>query len=306
MYFLNDEERKRLLKGLLPKSRRTDVAEELRGWNWNQPPLEPAYDVPIALYEVAGKYCANARDVYLHRVMGLKGKPNKAMATGTVLHATLAGIVVSAKRLVYQLGVSRHAEVLSRLAEMGRQTTDGLPPGLSPEDEQEIRRKLGVVRDFAAARIGARIREILAKQPYIGEDSLVSLALPVIVEQKLDGTFLGMSAGLSADALTLSEPMMVDLKFGQMEPFHRLSTTGYAMVTEAMYEYPVNLGCVVYVDFREDRLTIRRDLHIIDDELRQWFIEERDAKMRMINDERDPGVPEGCRTTCPYHGTCHP
>lgn len=306
MYFLNDEERKRLLKGLLPKSRRSEVAEELRGWNWNQPPLEPVYDVPIALYEVAGKYCANGRDVYLHRVMGLKGKPNKAMITGATLHSALADTIVTAKRLIYELGVERHSEVLNRLAELGRRVEESLPQGLSPDDEAEVRAKLGMVRDFAAARIGARIREILAKQPYIGEDSLVSLALPVVVEQKLDGSFLGLSTGLSADALTMSEPMMVDLKFGPAESFHRLSTTGYAMVTEAMYEYPINLGCIVYVDFRGDRLTIRRDLHIIDDELRQWFIEERDAKMRMVNDERDPGVPDGCKNTCPYYETCHP
>jgi CRISPR/Cas system-associated exonuclease Cas4 (RecB family) len=44
MYFLTEEEKKRLLKGFLPKSREQGVAEELRGWNWSQPPLEPAYD----------------------------------------------------------------------------------------------------------------------------------------------------------------------------------------------------------------------------------------------------------------------
>jgi CRISPR-associated protein Csa1 len=39
----------------------------------------------------------------------------------------------------------------------------------------------------------ARLQEILTKQPDIGEDSLVSLALPVVVvvEQKLDGSFPG-------------------------------------------------------------------------------------------------------------------
>lgn len=46
------------------KSRSRDVAPELRGWNWHQPPLEPAYDVTLAVYEVPGKYCSTGRDVY--------------------------------------------------------------------------------------------------------------------------------------------------------------------------------------------------------------------------------------------------
>jgi len=64
---------------------------------------------------------------------------------------------------------------------------------------------------------------------------------------------------------------------------------GYALVMEALHEYPVNLGCLVYVDFKGDRMIVRKDIHIIDDELRQWFIEERDEKMRMIYEEIDPG-----------------
>ncbi|MEW6425294.1 MAG: CRISPR-associated protein Cas4 [Bacillota bacterium] len=39
MYFLTEEEKKHLLRGLLPRARETGVAEELRGWNWPQPPL---------------------------------------------------------------------------------------------------------------------------------------------------------------------------------------------------------------------------------------------------------------------------
>jgi len=41
MYYLSEDERKHLLKGLLPKTRRTEVAEELRGWSWPEPPLLP-------------------------------------------------------------------------------------------------------------------------------------------------------------------------------------------------------------------------------------------------------------------------
>lgn len=113
-----------------------------------------------------------------------------------------------------------------------------------------------------------------------------------------------LSSNLSADAFTFSEPMILDLKFGRPQKFHRLSTTGYALVMEAVYEFPVNLGCIVYAEFNDGRLLLKKDIHIIDDELRQWFIEARDEKMRMNYEEIDPGFPDKCYETCPYYNAC--
>jgi CRISPR-associated protein Csa1 len=72
MYFLTDEEKKLVTKGYLPKARELGVAEELRGWNWNIPPLAPVYDLRMAVYEIAGKYCDTGRDIFLRRVEGKK------------------------------------------------------------------------------------------------------------------------------------------------------------------------------------------------------------------------------------------
>ena len=45
---------------------------------------------------------------------------------------------------------------------------------------------------------------------YICVDSRVALTLSVVLEQKLDGSFMGLSSFLSADAFTFSEPMILD------------------------------------------------------------------------------------------------
>lgn len=304
MYFLNDEERKYLLRGLLPKAREMEIADDLRGWNWNHPPLEPLYDNQLALYEVAGKYCPTGRDVYLRRVHGVKGSPNGAMARGSAFHKAMADVIVRAKRLVYEKGIGRADEILSSLR-VGAEPNDLSGLNLPDEEVGEVRHKSQLIREFEADRIAARLQDLLARQPYIGEDSLVSLAIPVVVEQKLDGSFLGMSHHLSADAYLFSEPMILDLKFGSLEKFHRLTTTGYALVMESIYEYPVNIGCLVYGEFKGNRLSIRKDFHIIDDELRQWFIEERDEKMRMVYEENDPGCADNCQDTCPYYRECY-
>lgn len=304
MYFLTEEERKQVVKGFLPKSREMGVAEELRGWNWHQPPLASIYDLHLGVYEIAGKYCESGRDVYLRKIDGIKAQPNKDMIRGSVFHDALANILVKAKRLIYSHGVANYQAILKGLQEPADLDLTQWKNLLSRDEIKELRHKVAIISDFESARIGARIQEILIKQPYIGEDSLVALAVPVVVEQKLNGSFLGLSANLSADAFTFSEPMVLDLKFGAKKNFHRLATTGYALVMEAIYEFPINLGCIVYAEFKGDRLVITKDIHIIDDELRQWFIEERDEKMRMIYEEIDPGLANKCPENCPNLVVC--
>lgn len=305
MYFLTDEEKKQLLRGFLPKSRELGVNEELRGWNWHRPPLSPVYDLKLALYEVANSYCPSNRDLYLRRVDGLKPAPNVAMIRGKAFHETLVQVLVRAKRTIYEKGVTNYQEIIRALSEPFQPDLWPYRNQLNKSDFEDLQKKAITIAAFESSRIIARIQEILVKQPYIGEDSLVSLAIPVVAEQKLDGSFLGLSANLSADAFTFSEPMILDLKFGEPKKFHRLTTTGYALVMEAVYEFPVNLGCIVYADFKDDRLLIKKDIHIVDDELRQWFIEERDEKMRMVYEEIDPGLAEKCYNTCPCYSACH-
>ncbi|GAB6181342.1 type I-A CRISPR-associated protein Cas4/Csa1 [Desulfotomaculum defluvii] len=303
MYFLNDEEKKHLLKGFLPRSRRADIVEELRGWNWHQPPLIPPFELKIGAYEVANAYCPTQRDLYLRRVQKVKSQANLAMIRGSILHDVLVKEMVRTKRIIYQYGVRNYKNIFKDI-EQSQQYKVPDNYNLADRDKQGLEKEAAIVGEFESQRITSRIYDVLVKQPYIGEDSLVNLALPVVVEQKIDGSFLGMSSHLSVDAYSFSEPMIMDLKFGERKRFHRLQTTAYALVMEAVYEFPVNLGCIVYAKIKDDRLFIEKDIHIIDEELRQWFIEERDGKMRMIEEEIDPGI-EKCSENCPYHSLCH-
>lgn len=302
MYFLSEEEKRYLLRKLLPEARQQGVAEELRGWRWAEPPLSPVYDLRLGVYEIAGHYCPTSRDLYLRRVLGIKKPPSRPMVEGGVLHQALCHLILEAKRAIYNQGGGCLAGLRS-LASADRSLLEKVPQ----EWEEGLRNKLSLLWDYEYHRVMARVQEVLARQPHLGADALASLALPVIVEQRLDGAFLGLSSHLSADAFAFSEPMVVDLKFGRRQKFHRLETTGYALVMESLYEYPLNVGCVCYVTFRGDHLQVERDFHPINDELRQWFVEERDEHMRMVVEEIDPGVGEDCPEEggCPYWGECH-
>lgn len=299
MYFLSDEERRYVLRRLVPQARANPVHPELRGWSWDEPPLAPIYDVQLGVYEIAAQYCESGRDVYWRRVGGIQAPPNALMIEGQVLHAAVATLLLEAKRAIYVHGTG----CMEALLALEEADLDALVP---PEGGAEVQEKVALLWSFEHRRVVARVQDVLARQPHIGPDGLAALALPVTVEQKLDGRFLGLSSHLSADAFVFSEPMMVDIKFGERRDFHRLTTTGYALVMESLYEYPIDLGCVVYPSFRGGRVQIERDFHLIDDELRQWFIEARDERMRLVAEEIDPGLARACYEICPYWSTCCP
>jgi CRISPR-associated protein Csa1 len=311
MYFLSEDERKYLLKGLIPKTHQTEIADELRGWTWPQPPVEPVYPVKLALYEVAGRYCPTGRDVYLRHVTGVKPEPTVAMLQGTLFHTVISSVLIEAKRLIYLHGVEGYRSILNELT--ARIGSSDLPQEAQrllqrfPQGEcAGIMAKARILRDFEVSCVVARLQDILVRQQHIGTDSLAASAIPVVLEQKVDGSFLGLSSWLSVDAYTFSEVMILDTKFARRRDFHRLTTTGYAMVCEALTEYPINIGCVVYGRFEGDRLLVEKDFHVIDDELRQQFIEERDSKARMVYEEHDPGVSQDCSRTCGLWTVCHP
>jgi len=303
MYFLSNEERKYVLRRLLPQARKDGAHEDLRGWNWMQPPLLPIYDVRLALYEIAGRYCHSRRDVYLRRVQGIKTDPNRAMIEGRVLHNVIAEFILATKRAIYVSG----KKCLDALAEIRTPNENFIwGSGITDEIRESLTEKVAILWDFEYHRVVARVQEVLATQPYASPDSIVALAVPVAVEQRLDGRFLGLSSHLAADAFALSEPMMMDIKFGKPRNFHKLTATGYALVMESIYEFPINVGCIVYPGFRDGHIVLKRDFYMIGDELRQWFIDERDELQRLVDEEIDPGVTADCEVNCPYWPHCHP
>jgi len=307
VYFLNEEEKKLLLRRILPQARQRDIAQDLRGWNWDKPPMSPIYDqIKLGVAEVANTYCPSNRDLYLRRVMGIKMPVNRAMLEGGLLHDMLCRLIIAVKRVIYEHG----AGSLNQLASLDRNEFFNIPNTvlkiLSPEDSNAMKAKMEILWEYEYHNIFNRLQNVLTVQPHIGPDALVALALPVTVEQKLNGSFLGLSTHLSVDAFLFSEPMVVDIKFGLKQKFHHLSITGYALVMESLYEYPINVGCIVYPSFSGNRLAIERDFLFIDDELRQWFIEERDERMRMIHEEIDPGLAQQCPEICSFWHECHP
>jgi len=303
MFFLSDEERRFVHRRLAPEARRQGVSEDLRGWNWDRPPLSPIFDTKLAAYEVASQYCGTGRDLYLRRVEGRRPGPSAAMVEGGYLHGLVSRIFLAAKRIVYRDGADCLEALEADLA--SPQLGEAALSPLTQEEREDLLWKAEALWQFEHRRILHKVQEAVNKHAHIGPDAIAALAMPVIVDQRLDGTFLGLSAHLAADAFATLDGIVMDVKFGPKEAFHRLSTTAYALVLESIYERPMDLGGVVYVTFRGRRIVVEREFHVIDDELRQWFIEARDERARLVEEQIDPGLPERCPSTCPFLDVCH-
>jgi len=224
MYFLNEDERRLVLHRLLPQARESPVSEELRGWNWDKPPLSPVYAARLGVSEIAGQYCSSGRDVYLRRVQRVSRPPNTAMLAGAALHRAVSAIVVASKRAIYGSDVESCLNALEHLrsSPLDEETAEAL----LPDEAQALAEQIALLWRFEQRRVISRVEDVLSRQPRVGIDGLVAQAIPAVVEQRLDGTFLGLSQHLAADAFTFAEPMVLDVKFGKPQPFHRLTTSG--------------------------------------------------------------------------------
>lgn len=314
MYFLSPEEHKYVTRKLLMDARRDEVLPDLRGWNWSQPPIVTNSQIRPGVSDIANLYCPTGRDLYLKKVGHVGFRSNEAMVEGLLLHRVVSEVFTRSKVIIYEKRDITSREFQERLGtiDMNKEASGwGFniveKKSGAPAVTEGMLEKAEFIWEFEKTRIAYRIDDIRSRYPYCESDAFVFLVLPVIVEQRLNGQFLGLSQNLAVDGYIFSQGMVVDLKFDpETRDFHKLTTTGYAMVMESLYEYPVDLGCIVYVRFKDGQIRLKRDFHHISDEMRQWFIEERDRKVRFLEDEIDPGVPDECYGACPYRDICVP
>lgn len=300
MFFLDEDESRYIIRGLAPQARREGVAEELRGWRWDGAPLAPLYEAALDVAEVADQTCATGRDVYLRHVLGAEvGRAGERLLERALQGAACA-LVIRAKALVYEHGPLAAEAVRALPAPPIEALVDA-----DGEATESVGAAVQLLWGFERRRVAARIEAALARQPCISADALAAAALPVTVGRRLDGRYLGLAAQIAVDAVGFPEPVAFSVRVGERATWHRLAPTGHALLLEGLHEAPVNLGAIVYLGFADGQIAIARDLFVIDDELRQTFIDTRDERARLVEEEIDPGLPVACPDRCPLFARCH-
>ncbi|MCS7127592.1 MAG: type I-A CRISPR-associated protein Cas4/Csa1 [Thaumarchaeota archaeon] len=288
------------------------ISTELRGWAYATPPVKPARNIPLPVSELAGRYCPTMRDVYLKRVLRVQPPHNFKAFRGIAYHRVISETITECKRFLYERGVvsgSTFYEVMSVKV-----------PFLLERLMDEVKRRIGDVSDeeykivyegaamlykYILIDIAYSINQTLSRFPHSEVDSLVGEAIPPITEMKVDGSLIGLSRELSVDLYAPSNAV-IDVKTGDVRPFHRYAPTGYALAIEADKGIPIDIGITAYLSIGGTGVpSFSVDAFVISDELRREFLELRDEAQLLVARAVDPGMPSVCPENCPYFSHCH-
>jgi len=308
MYYLDVIEVKRLTRDLLPRVRENQIDDRLRGWNWFESPVRPySNELLLPVWEIATSICPTRRDAWIRHKLLKKSIPTTVhQAKGFVVHRIVSSMFLKAKKLVYlgydelrdELVKQAQKDLENELREMSKSVN------FEEKDLRNLEEFCVKIAKWEATRIESKVLEVKAKYPFLNEESLVQLSFPIATETIVDGSLLGLSKYLRADAAWMLGGIIFDVKLGRKEEWHRLQVAGYALAFESVFERPVDIGCTVYVSKVGDGIKVDRDFYIVSDFLRSEFLEKRDELQMMLLRDVEPDVAEKCPKFCVFRSFC--
>lgn len=260
------------------------VDEELRGWNWDKPPIRPRAYLGLSVIDAA-PYCPTRRDVWLRRAVKVPPELNEQLKVGLTIHEIIHATLKCLRKYVLttQHPWTTYEDVLEEVMK-----AVNIPEGMNGWGTQLI--KYMIIQTLAEASWNV-----------VGEGA--TPWLPWISEVRVDGSSLGLSKNLRIDALTGSN-ILVDFKMGKPCENHKLMVTAYAMALEANLEVPIDYGIIIYVNGVNDSLNIKSEPIYVTSELRKDFIDSRDEVVDMLLSDREPPKAQACIPSCPYRNQC--
>ena len=311
MLLLDKADVDRKLKLLRQEFTEKATIEELRGWNYDKPPIQPlSRSIKFGVSELAGRYCETLRDIYLKKVLGLKPPPNVKMIRGIALHETIKDAISDVKKFIYNNQNATGTElVIEFLPKAERAGWDAASKAelsiniLEQNQKDELVKECASFYNFLIIQAAAKFDYALSKYPHAEPDSIVSVAVPPVTERKVDGTLVGLASELSVDMYTPYNAI-IDFKTGEIRHFHPLTAAGYALAIESEENIPIDFGFIVYIKFEKKVPSFTIRYFVVGDELRREFLEVRDEAFEIVDSGRDPGISNKCQDFCPYYQLC--
>ncbi len=296
MFLISIEKTVRMLRKQLESF---GISEELRGYNWDKPPVEPLNNVKITISDLNG-FCPTRRDLFLKYVLKERVEPNQYMLKGLAIHKIIRETIVTLKKAIYS-DCDSGEEIINEYFKDST-LSDRICKNLNLACDS-IRDEISKLYRYIVLQVAAKVDEIKSKYPDVDAENIVGLILPPVVERKIDGGLIGLSKNLSLDVFTPYNVIM-DFKSGYERFEHMLSLTGYALALEADDEIDVNFGVLIYVRI-DKNVQFNQKGFLISDELRREFLEVRDEIAELIESGADPGKPSECPKYCYYYGVCN-
>jgi len=276
-----------------------DVSEELRGWNWNTPPLIPAYPIKMTVSDLTNEFCETGRFIYLKYVKKIPETPQPKLIRGKFIHDTITEASKTAKLLIYLGHIENFRE---KFIENGETVYNNMNT-TNIENAKEI---FKMIWNHAADTFSSSLTRAKSRSPYLSIDSIAALTVPGINEYPIDGTLIGLTKTIRIDNL-LPPSIIVEYKTREYQPIYEIALAAYALAYESQYETPINHAILINIKIDEKRKDMKyyEKLVSISDSLRQQFIDLRDHLAKIVNDQIDPGKPKNCPTDCPYFKICN-
>ncbi len=280
------------------------VSDELRGWNWSDPPILCVSSFRISVSDVVS-ICDSGRDIFLKYILNVRGKVGRSIVRGFIIHFAFRELVYSIKRSIYNHAVKSGFELLEYLKSEGKKIFFKIFDefDLSNIDSDEVECLFWEVWKQGSTIYSGCLDKYFKDREFKYLDSIVRMVVPIDVEVMLDGSKIGLT-NVRVDAI-LYPDIPIEIKVGEgIKP--ELALAGYALVMESIFRKPINFGIVVNVDIKND-LTISWKYRIvhIDDNLRLEFINERDRRLEILENKIDPGISSRCISSCPFYEYCH-
>ncbi|WP_369610200.1 type I-A CRISPR-associated protein Cas4/Csa1 [Sulfurisphaera javensis] len=266
------------------------IDEELRGWNWHEPPLYSPSLSQVSVSELI--YCSTLRSLYL-KSRGVKGEINKSIVQGSLIHKVYATAIETVKRLIY-----------TKADDGNTLRTLMADEFYSLQVSEEEAPYAKVLWDYITNIYSSELDKVRSKFSNLLRDAIVSQVVPFYVEFPIDGSFLGLG-NLRVDAFVPHLPLIAEMKTGKYRYTHELALAGYALAIESQYEIPIDFGYLCYVNVSEKDVKNNCKLIPITDSLRSEFLDLRDKGQEVLDKGIDPGIAKDCEKDCIFYKVCH-
>ncbi len=241
---------------------------------------------PLSVGEIAHLICPTRRDIYMGRILKKKGKETWGRTTGNILDSCFRGFNNEYKNKSMNR-LKKYTSIINK--SMGF---------ISPKRARWLS-KLSVFKSLPEENPDWMIKNL----DYTLRYELVMLKtdqffLEGSPTQNIDNDLkinpdckkIGLSKGLNPDLFIGQVPAIGDIKSGHhFEDYFRLTAAGYALAYENEYgvNHDINLGVVYFLPTKQKDISFAH-LHIfvIDDKLRQEFLNRRDDALNVLLDAK--------------------
>ena len=295
------------------------ISEKYRGNKWRSVEPEPHLSQNLPFGPVAYGYCDSGRYLYIKKVLGRSDTTRNAAARirGRIIHDNMMKFLDKARKQVETASNLKNLDMhknLNRIKNALLLTikkqleTDSVDPSLISKILDDCKK----IFSYESIQISSRIHYFISRNDSITSSALIEHALPLVMNEEIrESQNMGFSEKITPDFRLSKERAIGDMKTYRTNPTdesYKIAMTGYALAYEKQYGEKIDLGFIFtcIVDTNRDTPFFDLDVFVIDDILRQNFIDQRNRMAQIVYEKKEPPLASSCPKSCAYLRYCNP